>query len=72
MALVIERKHVTFALKWIKAQEDLITDAYSVEAIDLERFKAEMEKLRQRCQKLERALQDWSGRSTKSTIAVRP
>jgi len=47
-ALDAERKQLALALKRTKAQEDRVTDAYINEAMDLERYKAEMEKLRQR------------------------
>jgi site-specific DNA recombinase len=53
-----ERKQVALARKRVKAQEDRLTDAYLNEAIDLERYTAEMGKLRVRRDELERAAQD--------------
>ena len=49
-----ERKQLGVALKRIKAQEDRITDAYINEAMDLKRYKAEMDKLRQHQTEIER------------------
>ena len=57
-----ERKHVTLALKRLKAQEDRVTDAYINEAMDLDRYKVEMAKLGLRKKELERAAQDITGR----------
>ncbi len=42
------------ALKRLKTQEDRITDAYVNEALELDRYKVEMNKLRQRRLELER------------------
>ena len=53
-----ERKQTSLALKRVKAQEDRVTDAYINEAMDLDRYKAEMDKLGQRRKELERAAQD--------------
>ncbi|MFH1087770.1 MAG: recombinase family protein [Chloroflexota bacterium] len=53
-----ERRKVALALKHVKGQEDRVTDAYTNEAMDLERYKAEMEKLRQRRKELERVAQE--------------
>ena len=57
-ALETERKQVALALKRVKVQEDRITNAYINEAMELDRYKAEMEKLRQRRKELERAAQE--------------
>ena len=57
-ALDEERKQTKLALKQGKAQEDRITDAYINEAMELDRYKTEMEKLRVRRQELERARRD--------------
>jgi site-specific DNA recombinase len=56
--LEVERKHVSLALKRVRAQEDRVTDGYVNEAMDLERYKAEMDRLRQRCREPERAAQE--------------
>ncbi len=53
-----ERKRVALALKRVKGQEDRVTDAYINEAMELDRYKGEMEKLRQRKTELERAAQE--------------
>ena len=52
--LASERKQLQVALKKVKAQEDRVTDAYINEAMELERYKAEMATLRQRMEYLER------------------
>jgi len=52
-ALEIERKQTQVALKRVKIQQDRLTDAYLNEAIDMERYKSEMDKLRNRCGELE-------------------
>lgn len=57
-SLGVERRHVGLALKRVHAQEDRVTDAYVNEAMDLERYKAEMDRLRQRRKELERAAQE--------------
>ncbi len=57
-ALEEERKQTKLALKRVKTQEGRITDAYVNEAMELDRYKAEMEKLRARRQELERARRD--------------
>lgn len=51
--LELERKHVALALKRTKAQEDRVTDAYINEAMELDRYTVEMEKLRQRRRELD-------------------
>ena len=56
--LDLERKQVELALKRTRRQEDRVTDAYINEAMELDRYKQEMEKLGQRRQDLERALKD--------------
>ena len=46
---------MTLALKRVKVQEDRITDAYVNEAMELDRYKVKVERLRVRRQELERA-----------------
>ncbi len=53
-----ERKGAALALKRVKYQEDRVTDAYINEAMDLDRYKAEMDKLRLHKTGLERAAQE--------------
>lgn len=53
-----QMKQADLALRCLKAQEDRVTDAYINEAMELDRYKAEMEKLRQRRKELERAAQE--------------
>ena len=53
-----ERKTVALALKRVKAQEDRVTDAYREKAMELDCYKAEMEKLRQRRKEQERSAQE--------------
>ena len=57
-----ERKQMTAVLKRVKAQEDRVTDAYVNEAMGLDRYKAEMEKLRQKCTELERCVKELDAR----------
>ena len=52
------QKQVALSLKRLKVQEDRITDAYINEAMELDRYKVEMEKLRVRRRELERAAKD--------------
>ena len=54
-AVDAERKQISQALKRIAVQEDRITDAYVNEVMDLEHYKTEMDKLRQRMAELARA-----------------
>lgn len=56
--LEVDRRHVSLALKRVKAQKDRVTDAYVNEAMDLERYKAEMDRLRQRRRELQQAAQE--------------
>ncbi len=49
-----DRKRTAVALRRTHAHEDRITEAYVAEAMDLERYKGEMEKLRQQRTELER------------------
>ena len=53
-----EQKTIPLALKRAKAQEDRITDAYINEAMELDRYKAEMEKLKTRRLVLDREAKD--------------
>ena len=63
---------MALALKRVTAREDRITDAYVNEAMDLERYKAEMDRLRAQRQELEsmgqeielRALQEDTSRKS--------
>ncbi|MFH1140405.1 MAG: recombinase family protein, partial [Chloroflexota bacterium] len=57
-AVEADRKQAALALKRVKVQEDRVTDAYVNEAMEIGRYKAEMEKLRQRRNELERAAQE--------------
>ena len=50
-----ERKQIAVAIKRLKGQEDRVTDAYVREIMDLDRYKAEMDKLRHRLAELEQA-----------------
>ena len=52
--MAAERKQLSVALKRLRAQEDRATDAYIGEAMELDRYKAEMEKLRKQKRELER------------------
>lgn len=56
--LGFERKQVVLALKRVKAREDRVTDAYVNEAMELERYKAEMDRLRGERAELERIAED--------------
>ena len=49
----LERRRVASALNRMKAQEDRITEAYINDAMDLERYKREMDGLRVRRKELE-------------------
>ena len=51
---VEERKKLGIALKRVAAQEDRVTEAYVSEAMDLDRYKEEMEKLKSHRQELDR------------------
>jgi site-specific DNA recombinase len=57
-SLELQRKQVALALKRVKAQEDRVTDAYINEAMDLDRYKPEMERLKVRRQELEQMVQE--------------
>ncbi len=57
-ALDAERKQLEGALKRVKSQEDRVTDAYVNEAMDLVRYKAEMEKLKASKLELGRAVKE--------------
>ena len=60
--LETERKQITLALKRVKAQEDRLTDAYLNEAMELDRYKAEMEKLKGRRLQLDWAAEELNRR----------
>ncbi len=55
--LDFEEKRLSLALKQLKTQEDRVTDAYVAEAMDLARYKSEMERLSAQRQGLEQRLQ---------------
>jgi site-specific DNA recombinase len=59
----LETKQIGLALKKVKSKEDRMTDAYRAEAIDLSRFKTEMDKLANRRKELERIQQEIEHRS---------
>ncbi len=56
---------MALALKRVEGQEDRVMDAYINEAIELERSKTAMNKLRQHKKELEQAVQDISQREQK-------
>ena len=56
--LEADRKRTGLALKRARDREDRITEAYVTEAMDLDRYKGEMEKLRQLRTELEMAARD--------------
>ena len=56
--LEFEQKQISLALKRVTGREDRITDAYVNEAMDLERYKAEMGRLRAEREELQRMVQD--------------
>ena len=61
--LELESKQIELALKRVKSQEDRMTDAYRNEAMDLNRYKMEMDKLANRRKELDRMQQDIERRS---------
>ena len=62
--LELEGKQIALALKRLKSQEDRLTDAYRNEAMDLNRYKTEMDRLANRRKELEGMQQDIEQRST--------
>ena len=60
--LEFEQKQVSLALKRVTGREDRITDAYVNEAMDLERYKVEMGRLRAEREELQRMVQDLTRR----------
>jgi len=50
-----ERKKLGIALKRVAAQEDRVTEAYVSEAMDLDRYKEEMDKLKSHRQELDKS-----------------
>ncbi len=56
--LEFEEKQITIALKRVKARENRVTDAYINEVMDLQRYKAQMEKLAAERKGLERVAND--------------
>ena len=63
--LEFELRQVDLALKQVRIQEDRFTQAYANEAIDLKRYKTEMDKLRARGAELEGASCDLTRRAEK-------
>ena len=63
----LEGKQVGLALKRVKKQEDRVTDAYINEAMELERYSVEMDKLRERLSQLERIATDIERREQQQT-----
>jgi hypothetical protein len=61
--LELEGKQIVLALKRLKPQEDRVTDAYTNEAMDLTRYKTEMNRLADRRKELDRIKQDIERRS---------
>ena len=58
-----ERRQVELALKQVRIKEDRITQAYANEAMDLKRYKTEMDKLRDRIKELDGIARDLERRS---------
>ena len=58
-----ERRQVELALKQVRIKEDRITQAYANEAMDLKRYKTEMDKLRARIKELDGIARDLDRRS---------
>ena len=58
-----ERRQVELALKQVRIKEDRITQAYANEAMDLKRYKTEMDRLRARIQELDGIARDLDRRS---------
>ena len=50
-----DRKKLGIVLKRVAAQEDRVTEAYVSEAMDLDRYKEEMDKLKSHRQELDRS-----------------
>jgi site-specific DNA recombinase len=61
--LELEGKQIVLALKSLKPQEDRVPDAYTNEAMDLTRYKTEMNRLADRRKELDRIKQDIERRS---------
>ena len=62
-AIESERKQGEIALQRLKAQQDRMTDAYMNEALELPDYKAQMEKLREHRQQVERRLAELEHRA---------
>ncbi len=58
-----QRKRIDLALKQVRLQEDRITQAYVNEAMDLQRYKMEMDRLRARNKELEGISRDLDRRA---------
>ncbi|MCH9037703.1 MAG: recombinase zinc beta ribbon domain-containing protein, partial [Chloroflexi bacterium] len=56
--LEFEEKQIAIALKRIKAREERVTDAYINEVMDLQRYKAQMDKLAAEREELQRVADD--------------
>ena len=66
--LEFQCKQVALALKRVKSQEDRVTDAYINEAMDLERYKGEMERLNAQRQELEEMAQELERRARQEQV----
>ncbi len=64
--IVYERRQVELALRQVRVQEDRFTQAYANEAMDLKRYKTEMDKLRARTKELNGTSRDLSRRIEKN------
>ena len=69
--LEYELRQVELALKQVRIQEDRFTQAYANEAMDLKRYKTEMDKLRARTKELNGTSQDLNRRAEKEQGAER-
>ena len=58
-----ERRRVELELKQVRIKEDRITQAYANEAMDLKRYKTEMDRLRARIKELDGIARDLDRRS---------
>ena len=58
-----ERRQVELALKQVRIKEDRFTQLYANEAMDLKRYKTEMDRLRARIQELDGIARDLDRRA---------
>ena len=61
--LELERRQIELALKQIRIKEDRITQLYANEAMNLNRYKTEMDRLRARIKELDGIARDLDKRS---------